>query len=145
MTGSKLTAIRSLGAFTETAHGCSQRSRRKLTCPHLFVPTQPPNIAAIALAILSLGTPALAQSDGDGRQVKTKVAPTYPELARSMNISGKVKLQVVVSPDGHVKSTNGIGGHPILIQACQDAVMKWRFFPSPVETTQVIEFEFHYR
>jgi TonB family protein len=76
--------------------------------------------------------------------VKTKISPTYPELARRMNISGKVKLQVVISPDGHVKSTNGIGGHPLLIQACQDAAMKWQFSPAPTETTQVIEFEFHY-
>ena len=34
------------------------------------------------------------------RKVKTKTQPVYPELAKRMNISGTVKLQVVVAPNG---------------------------------------------
>ena len=36
---------------------------------------------------------------------KTKVSPVYPEVARRMNITGTVKLAVVVAPNGTVKST----------------------------------------
>jgi TonB family protein len=60
-----------------------------------------------------------------------------------MNVAGKVKIEVVIAPDGHVKSARAIGGHPLLVQACQDAVKEWKFVPGPEESTQVIEFEFH--
>jgi TonB family protein len=76
------------------------------------------------------------------RKVKTKVSPPYPELARRMSVAGKVKIEVVITPDGHVRSTRVVGGHPLLVQACQDAVKEWRFNASPEETTQVVEFEF---
>jgi len=83
-----------------------------------------------------------ASTDEAKRKVKSKVAPAYPELAKRMNVAGKVKIEVVISPDGRVKSTRVIGGHPLLVQACQDAVKEWKFAPAPEETTQIVEFEF---
>ena len=97
-----------------------------------------------ALFILS-GAAAFAQSgstDESKRKVKTRVTPVYPELARRMNVAGKVKIEVVISPDGRVKTTRVVGGHPLLVQACQDAVKEWKFAPAPEETTQIVEFEF---
>jgi TonB family protein len=92
-----------------------------------------------------LGTYSLAQSGSEEgkRKVKTKVAPTYPELARRMNVSGRVKIEVIITPDGRVKSTRALGGHPLLVQTCLDAVKEWKFVAAPEETTQVIEFEFN--
>ena len=101
-------------------------------------------LAAGAVAILS-GVSARAQSgstDESRRKVKSKVAPVYPDLARRMNVAGKVKIEVVISPDGHVKTTRVVGGHPLLVQACQDAVKEWKFAPASEETTQIVEFEF---
>lgn len=99
-----------------------------------------------ALAIgLSLSVALLAQSgttDEGKRKVKSKVSPAYPELAKRMNVTGKVKIEVVITPDGRVKSTRVIGGHPLLVQACQDAVKEWKFFPASEESTQIVEFEF---
>jgi TonB family protein len=91
-----------------------------------------------------LGTYALAQSapEEGKRKVKTKVAPTYPELAKRMNVIGRVKIEVIITPDGKVKSTRALGGHPLLVQACIDAVKEWKFAAALEETTQVIEFEF---
>jgi TonB family protein len=100
--------------------------------------------AAAALALSSAS--AFAQSgttDESKRKVKSKTAPIYPELAKRMNVSGKVKIEVVITPDGHVKSTRVVGGHPLLVQACQDAVKEWKFMPAPDESTQIVEFEFH--
>jgi len=102
-------------------------------------------VAATA-ALLFLGVAGFAQTgttDESKRKIKTKVAPAYPELAKRMNVAGKVKIEVVITPDGHVKSTRVVGGHPLLVQACQDAVKEWKFLPAPEETTQVVEFEFH--
>jgi TonB family protein len=101
---------------------------------------------AASAAIVFSGALGFAQSgstDESRRKVKTRTAPIYPELARRMNVAGKVKIEVVITPDGHVKSTRVVGGHPLLVQACQDAVKEWKFVAAPEETTQVVEFEFH--
>lgn len=102
--------------------------------------------AAVAVAVLLSGASGFSQSgstDESKRKIKSKIAPVYPELARRMNVSGKVKIEVVIAPDGHVKSTRVVGGHPLLVQTCQDAVKEWKFVPSSEETTQIVEFEFH--
>lgn len=101
-------------------------------------------LAAAALFMLwgASGRGQSGTTDESKRKVKTKVAPVYPELARRMNVAGKVKIEVVISPDGHVKTTRVVGGHPLLVQACQDAVKEWKFAPAPEETTQIVEFEF---
>jgi TonB family protein len=102
-------------------------------------------LTAGALAILSgvSGSAQTGSTDESKRKVKAKTAPVYPELAKRMNVSGKVKIEVVITPDGHVKTTRVIGGHPLLVQACQDAVKEWKFVPAPEETTQIVEFDFH--
>lgn len=103
--------------------------------------------AVVLLAsILGAGTFALAQkgdTDEGKRKVKSRVMPGYPEMARRMNLSGKVKIEIVISPDGRVLKTKVIGGHPLLVTPSVEAVMKWRFVPSAEETTQVVEFEFN--
>ena len=101
---------------------------------------------ATTAALLFSGASGFAQSgstDETKRKVKTKTTPMYPELAERMNVAGKVKIEVVITPDGRVKTTRVVGGHPLLVQACQDAVKEWKFMPAPEETTQVVEFEFH--
>lgn len=101
---------------------------------------------AAAAACLFLGASGFAQSastEEGKRKVKSKTAPAYPELARRMNVTGKVKIEVVITPDGKVKSTRVIGGHPLLVQSCQDSLKEWKFMPAPEETTQVVECDFH--
>lgn len=98
------------------------------------------------IAVLIWGASAFSQTgttDETKRKIKSKTAPVYPELARRMNVSGKVKIEVVIASDGHVKSTRVVGGHPLLVQSCQDAVKEWKFMPAAEETTQIVEFEFH--
>lgn len=98
--------------------------------------------AAAALFVVSLSSAGQATVEEGRRKVKTKVTPAVPELARRMNITGKVKIEVVIAPDGRVKSSRALGGHPVLVQSCQDAVKEWKFEPAPEETTQVVEFDF---
>ena len=83
-----------------------------------------------------------AQQEELTRKAKTKVAPVYPELARRMSISGVVKVQVVVAPNGTVKSTKVVGGHPLLVNAATDAVKKWKFETAAEETSGIVEFKF---
>lgn len=101
-------------------------------------------LAGVAAAILA-GATGLAQqtSTEEGkRKVKSRVSPIYPDLARRMNVTGKVKIEVVISPDGRVKSTRVVGGHPLLVQSSVDAVKEWKFLPAPEETKQMVEFDF---
>jgi periplasmic protein TonB len=58
-----------------------------------------------------------------------------------MNVSGAVKLELVVGTNGQVKSVKPLGGHPLLIDAAENAVKQWRYEPG-VEETQVVEIRF---
>ena len=77
------------------------------------------------------------------RKVLTKVIPAYPSLARNMKLAGSVKIEAVVLPNGSVKSTQTLGGHPILVQAAVDAVGKCKWEASPHETKEIVIFNFH--
>jgi len=79
---------------------------------------------------------------GRRRKVRVRVPPEYPELARRLRIVGAVKIQVVVSPAGKVRSTKVVGGHPLLIQAALDAVRRWKFEPANEESSLVVEVRF---
>ena len=76
------------------------------------------------------------------RKVKSRVAPIYPDIARRMSITGTVRVIVVVSSNGTVKSTKLVGGHPILVSAAMDALKKWKFEPASDESTGLVEFKF---
>ena len=99
-------------------------------------------VVATALFAVSLAFAQQTTIEEGKRKVKTKVTPVIPELARRMNITGKVKIEVVIAPDGRVKSSRAMGGHPVLVQTCLDAIKEWKFEPAPEETTQVVEFDF---
>ena len=103
-------------------------------------------VALFVLASMLLFTPkhARAQESTDGsRKVVNKVVPQYPGLARSMNIRGVVRADVLVAPNGTVKSVEVKGGHPLLAQAAQDALHQWKWEPAPRETHETIELRFN--
>ena len=91
-----------------------------------------------------LGPRAVAQdtaSNTAARKLKMKVVPDYPAIARQLKLKGKVKIVAAVSADGQVISTNVVGGHPVLASAAVDAIKRWRFEPSPKDTTEIIEID----
>ena len=92
-------------------------------------------------AALLSPAPAFAQETLT-RKVKNKVAPTYPDVARRMNIGGTVKVLVVVLPNGGLKSSKVVGGHPLLVNAALDALKKWKFEPAAEESSGIVEFKF---
>jgi TonB family protein len=102
-------------------------------------------LAMILGASLGAARQASAQensADTAKRKVKTKTLPDYPELARQMNASGKVKIEATISAEGRVTSTKVIGGSPLLVGAALDALKKWRFEPAAKESVEVVEFDF---
>jgi TonB family protein len=110
-------------------------------------------IAMIVLTVVTLAVsmgPSYAgaqntQSEEIVRRAKNKVAPVYPELAHKMNISGTVKIEVIVATNGTVKQARIVGGHPVLATAALDAAKKWKFEPAPADSTGIIDFKFEPR
>jgi len=76
------------------------------------------------------------------RKAKSKVSPVYPELARRMNITGVVRIQVTVAANGSIKGATLVGGHPVLANAALDAIKKWRYEAGPAESTGIVVFRF---
>lgn len=85
------------------------------------------------------------QNDDLVRRAKYRVEPAYPELAHKMHISGTVKVEVTVAPNGAVKEAHVVGGHPVLATAALEAAKRWRFEPAAAESSGVIDFKFDAR
>ncbi len=89
-------------------------------------------------------TPAHCQqpsSTENGRKVIRKVPPVYPDEAKRMNLSGTVRVVADIGPDGSVKKIEPVGGSPILLQAAENAISRWRFAPGP-ESKENVELHF---
>jgi TonB family protein len=96
--------------------------------------------ALLFTACVGAGAPLHAEEQA--RKIITRVAPTYPALARSARLSGAVKLLAVVTPEGTVKSVRTLGGSPIFVPAAEDAVKQWRYEASKKETIEPVALTF---
>src|ERR1700681_1235926 len=80
--------------------------------------------------------------DHGGRKVKTAIKPEYPPVARQMRVTGTVRLEATVAPDGKVRDTKVIGGSPLLAQEAVTAVKKWKYEETSKETVENVEVVF---
>ena len=96
-------------------------------------------LAVCAITVASLGAQSAPVSR---RPVRHLVTPVYPELARKMNLTGTARIEVTIGPDGTVRHTRVLGGHPVLAAEAEHAAEKSTFEPASSETTEVIEFKF---
>ncbi len=87
-------------------------------------------------------TSAKKTQEASVRTIKNKTQPIYPALARHMNLSGVVKVELTIAPDGKVKSAKVLGGHPLLGEAALDAVKRWRYEPAKQESTEIVDIRF---
>ena len=60
-----------------------------------------------------------------------------------MQVSGTVRVEVVIAPNGRMKFTTVLGGNPVLALAAVDALGKWKWAPAPQESKEIIELSFH--
>lgn len=90
------------------------------------------------LLLIALALPTFA----DTRKPVVNPDPEYPEIARRMNITGTVKLEIVIATDGSIKSVKVLGGHPLLVDAVQKALKKWKYAPGSAESTIQVDFKF---
>lgn len=97
----------------------------------------------LGLVLTSVSKAHGQASSDNSRRVVRKLVPSYPELAKKMNLSGTVKVLATVAPDGTVRSVEAMGGSPVLIKAAEDSLYKWKFASAAVETKEVIELRFN--
>ncbi len=99
-------------------------------------------------AVVFVGSSSLAQQASyqpaaeATRKVVNRVKPIYPDLAKRMQISGKVRVEATVGPNGRVKSTKVIGGSPLLAKAALDAIESWKWSAMPSESKELVELTF---
>ena len=83
-----------------------------------------------------------AQEGASKRKIVMKSNATYPSLARHMALSGVVKIDAVVAPDGTVKALDVKGGHPVLAQAASNTIRQWKWEPATHESHELVEIRF---
>jgi len=79
----------------------------------------------------------------DNRKVVKQVTPVYSEIARRANLTGTVKVEVTIAPNGAVKSAKLVGGHPLLADSALEAVKGWKYEPAATESTTIVVFNFN--
>jgi TonB family protein len=96
----------------------------------------------VAVLLLTLGCVVALQGQEPTRKVIARTAPSYPELAKRMHLTGKVKLEVRITAGGSVTSAKLLGGNPVFEKSAIEAVRQWKFEAAQKETTSVIVLEF---
>jgi len=81
------------------------------------------------------------QAEGP-RQLRVKISPEYPTIARQMNLKGAVQLEALVGRDGTVKEVKVLGGHPLLADALARAVKQWKYQPAAKDSTELVRYSF---
>lgn len=76
-----------------------------------------------------------------------KTNPVYPPTAKSMRMSGIVKVELVVDEKGQVAEVQKTSGPSMLRAAATDAVKRWKFKPfkrdgQPTKATGFVNFNF---
>jgi TonB family protein len=131
-----------LAAWGSTSPNCRLRGKEKVKASKGLL------LVCLGVTLASGSVEAIrvrAQSEeapGSKRRVRSLGKPQYSDLAKRLNLSGTVKVEVTVGADGKVKRTRVLGGHPVLAAEAEKAAMQSEFEPGPKETTEVIEFKF---
>lgn len=107
-------------------------------------PTETESIAETKIEVsnnLPLEVGSLAQ------YATKKTNPIYPTLARSMRMTGVVKVEVIVDEEGKVTEVQKTDGPSLLQRAAKDAIIKWKFKPferdgQPVKAVGFVSFNF---
>lgn len=76
------------------------------------------------------------------RQLRFKIPPEYPTIAREMKLKGAVQIEALVERDGTVKEVKVLGGHPLLADAVARAVKQWKYEPAAKDSTEIVKYSF---
>jgi len=86
------------------------------------------------LGTLLLLSPVSVDDQATRQPVATRVESIgYPNLARQTAIQSSVNVEIIISSDGEVFSASVISGHPLLKEAVEKNIRRWKFDSSPAD------------
>jgi len=109
-------------------------------------PTPAPAAAAPPATTTTTAEPQLVSGGSlSGRETK-RVSPSYPQMAKTHQVTGTVRVFAIVDENGKIWITNS-EGPTMLRAAAEDAAKNWTFPPSvfnnkPARIAGYIDFEF---
>src|SRR5271170_4776405 len=95
--------------------------------------------ARTAVFALTISLCALTATGQEVRKLLANPAPLYPDVAKRLNLEGAVKIAVIIGPDGKIRETKVIGGHPILVEAALKALQEWKYERASTDTKLQLE------
>ena len=98
-------------------------------------------LAAVAHVILSVALMGQVKSETP-IEVSLAVAPIYPPLALSANVTGDVEVRVTVNEAGAAVSAETINGREPLKHSALEAARRWKFQPQQHNAEAVLTFSF---
>jgi len=108
-------------------------------------PPPPPPGDAQAMAL----PPGAIRIEASAQQAKLVSAPhpVYPPTARQAQVSGTVRLSVLIGKDGAVQHIEVMSGHPLLVPAALDSVRQWVYQQTllngqPVQVATTVDVNF---
>jgi protein TonB len=63
----------------------------------------------------------------------SKVDPLYPALAKNQHVSGDVRVDALIDPNGRVTTMKIISGPTLLHQAAMEALRQWKYQPASLD------------
>ena len=94
------------------------------------------------VALMVIGAPIRCHAADSARAVIHTTRAVYPELAKRMRVQGQIVLMVTVLPSGKVADMRVESGHPLLVNAAEDAVRQWQFASGAETTTAQVKVDF---
>lgn len=87
-------------------------------------------LAVIACSLSRLGLAQIRVEETEAKKnIVTKVEPEFPAIAKQMNLSGRVEVDLHVDETGKVEKVDAVSGNPILAGAAVTASKRWKFQP----------------
>ena len=83
----------------------------------------------LTVSCIAQDHPERVEPDIAARNLKKKVDPVVPPLAKAAGIGGTVTADITVDLGGKVKAVTLISGHPMLAPAFIETVRKWEYAP----------------
>jgi TonB family protein len=74
--------------------------------------------------------PVRVESETQMRNLVLRITPVYPAEARSADVRGEVRMDVIVGADGLVKDIQVLSGDSRLANAAVEAVQQWVYRPA---------------
>lgn len=87
-------------------------------------------LALITCSFSQLGSAQIRVSEAEGKKnIVSKVEPEFPAIAKQLNLSGRVEVDLHVDESGQVEKVDVVSGNPILAGAATSAAKRWKFQP----------------